>query len=459
MPLIKGKSERAFKKNVKTEMEHGKPQDQALAIAYATKRRAQHKKMAKGGRAYADTYAHNHTYNYDDMMAAKGVHKIAPAMEKGRVVHGKSEAGEATRGEGMFRRGKNPSTAKVIHEQVLSESRSMPKPKLKGLAEGGIIKSNRPQDTVHGSKRIHGYATHKDSPTGPTEYKNRNRSSDMDHGQRKGPEGYGKYQEQAQNQKGIHTPVSGVTDFPGGKSTSKAGDYTKNRYDGKPTYSGKDHPAIKEHKKVLAEMKSQPKPKLKGLAEGGIIKPEHVPFTVKSRQQLDMEERQRAHEHHDDINNLVPMKEAQEDYDQMPDEDPESIEMLSHGGDVESEESMEHEMAETPEQEAEEERHDSIAAAIMARKKHKGMHSGSPDEDRAVMMAEGGEIDIESNAKEEPNKYYHQNEDVVLKENYDEDIHDMHQPIDSNEHGDDIESDIHDMIGKIREKLRRQRQF
>lgn len=47
MPLIKGKSDKAFSKNVKTEMHHGKPQKQALAIAYATKRAAQRK--AKGG--------------------------------------------------------------------------------------------------------------------------------------------------------------------------------------------------------------------------------------------------------------------------------------------------------------------------------------------------------------------------------------------------------------------------
>lgn len=47
MPLKHGKSEKAFKQNVKTEMEHGKPQKQALAIAYAIKRKA--KKMAHGG--------------------------------------------------------------------------------------------------------------------------------------------------------------------------------------------------------------------------------------------------------------------------------------------------------------------------------------------------------------------------------------------------------------------------
>lgn len=51
MPLVKGKSEKSFVKNLKTEMEHGKPQKQSLAIAYAMKRKAQRKKMADGGEA------------------------------------------------------------------------------------------------------------------------------------------------------------------------------------------------------------------------------------------------------------------------------------------------------------------------------------------------------------------------------------------------------------------------
>jgi hypothetical protein len=47
MPLKRGKSEKSFKENIKTEMRHGKPQKQAVAIAYAVKRKAQ--KMAEGG--------------------------------------------------------------------------------------------------------------------------------------------------------------------------------------------------------------------------------------------------------------------------------------------------------------------------------------------------------------------------------------------------------------------------
>jgi hypothetical protein len=46
MPLKKSKSDKAFKSNIKAEIAAGKPQKQAVAIAYSTKRAA---KKARGG--------------------------------------------------------------------------------------------------------------------------------------------------------------------------------------------------------------------------------------------------------------------------------------------------------------------------------------------------------------------------------------------------------------------------
>jgi hypothetical protein len=51
MPLIKSKSDKAFKSNIKAEMAAGKPQKQAVAIAYSTKNAA---KKAVGGRMSTD---------------------------------------------------------------------------------------------------------------------------------------------------------------------------------------------------------------------------------------------------------------------------------------------------------------------------------------------------------------------------------------------------------------------
>lgn len=44
MPLKKSSSPKAFKENIKTEMKAGKPQKQAVAIAYSEKREAEKKK-------------------------------------------------------------------------------------------------------------------------------------------------------------------------------------------------------------------------------------------------------------------------------------------------------------------------------------------------------------------------------------------------------------------------------
>jgi hypothetical protein len=44
MPLVKSASKGAFRKNIKTEIARGKPQKQAVAIAYSVKRKAQGKK-------------------------------------------------------------------------------------------------------------------------------------------------------------------------------------------------------------------------------------------------------------------------------------------------------------------------------------------------------------------------------------------------------------------------------
>jgi hypothetical protein len=44
MPLKKSASMKAFKENIKTEVKHGKPVKQAVAIAYATQRAAKKKK-------------------------------------------------------------------------------------------------------------------------------------------------------------------------------------------------------------------------------------------------------------------------------------------------------------------------------------------------------------------------------------------------------------------------------
>ena len=47
MPLIAGKTHYAIGKNIKTEMEYGKPRDQAIAIAMSKAGMSRKKKRAK----------------------------------------------------------------------------------------------------------------------------------------------------------------------------------------------------------------------------------------------------------------------------------------------------------------------------------------------------------------------------------------------------------------------------
>jgi hypothetical protein len=44
MPLKKGYSKKTIAKNIRTEMHHGRPQKQAIAIAMATARKARRRK-------------------------------------------------------------------------------------------------------------------------------------------------------------------------------------------------------------------------------------------------------------------------------------------------------------------------------------------------------------------------------------------------------------------------------
>ncbi|UOF77657.1 hypothetical protein [Caudoviricetes sp.] len=51
MPLVKSSSKNAMRKNIKAEMKAGKPQKQAVAIAYSVKRAAAKKGGMKKGKS------------------------------------------------------------------------------------------------------------------------------------------------------------------------------------------------------------------------------------------------------------------------------------------------------------------------------------------------------------------------------------------------------------------------
>ncbi len=180
------------------------------------------------------------------------------------------------------------------------------------------------------------------------------------------------------------------------------------------------------------------------------------------------------------INEEVSMHEAEEDHVQHPayledDNDqmrPSKEEIMT---DHFAEGGMAHD-------EIEEEKYDSIAAAIMAKRDrmHAMIDSGALDEDRAAEhhFAEGGKIngrdsiysdessqvDLKRNAEEDANMEDQTSFNAMRKENYSESagLSKLDQPHDSNLMGDsreESEEDKHDMIAKIRSKMNVKRQF
>ena len=109
MPLVKGKSEHSFKKNVETEMHAGKPQKQALAIAYAQKRKAQAKKMAEGGQI-----TDNYQSSCDEHCVSPCmVHPQADALDQTEMYHEKANASAMSEDESMVDR--------IMKQRKLSE--------------------------------------------------------------------------------------------------------------------------------------------------------------------------------------------------------------------------------------------------------------------------------------------------------------------------------------------------
>lgn len=168
----------------------------------------------------------------------------------------------------------------------------------------------------------------------------------------------------------------------------------------------------------LDATRSMPKPKLQRLAQGGMAH-----STVIKAKMLD--------KYGNPIEEIPPEKTPGMSEDRGPSEEEyDSEDMYAEGGEIDS--------MEEPQPEEEDDHHASIAAAIMARRDRK-------------KYAEGGVV--ENNNKEQDNQY-NDDDEAALKENFDSDMEDVEQPEDTNEHGDDLDSDEHDMISKIRSKLR-----
>lgn len=131
MPLIHSKRPSAFKKNIETEMEHGKPQKQAVAIAY--KMAGEHK--SEGGCIGSRCKGCSDSSCYAKGGEIKGVNK--PSLSD----PGTSEAGKRLKPAFSIGGPKwDTENAKDIHRKTLEEMKSMKKPNL--YAKGGQVQDN-----------------------------------------------------------------------------------------------------------------------------------------------------------------------------------------------------------------------------------------------------------------------------------------------------------------------------
>jgi hypothetical protein len=216
MPLVKGRSDKAFEHNIKAEIGAGKPQKQSLAIAYAMKRKAEHK--ADGG----------------EMCAHGGpVHCMAGCYAGGGE-SSEQPAGPVLDPEKVKQFTKGFNSGDVSISDAVSNAK-----KALGFAKGGEMKSKRERAMEAFHRMAEGGESYKTGAQNARTYSAQS------------------------GQKGVHTPR-----MPYPKSKESYGESMAG-------YSAKDKsPALNaqakgEHERVLGEMKSMKKPNL--MAEGGYI--------------------------------------------------------------------------------------------------------------------------------------------------------------------------------------------
>jgi hypothetical protein len=386
MPLMPGKSKKAFSKNVETEMHAGKPQKQALAIAYSVKR----KKKASGGTVESGSR---------DMNLAEGGTVGVKAQKRPMPENEYNDSKDISENRGnkpLKESGwtDTPTETQAKANDIRGKTQKIKHPK---MVKSDVlqVRLRDEEDDLQDSAGTN---------EGPQE-------QPPEHDNEEGPDRQGKSPEK-------QTAIS-----TGRKVMAKGGKVESSDYDdtdpNAATDSFKDDTPSEDEGAEMARHHEEE-------------------YQRQTSGNPDM-----SKPHNKDQSDAYSNEEDSED--PMTD-DAMAAASYADGGDVQ------------PEPEREEEHHDSIAAAIMANRDrmHAEIDSGARDLDEAVRMAEGGEADLEYNAKEQPNEYPPMNGEA-LDWDEDADYLNSEQPMDSNETGDSEEdetSDKHDMVNSIRRKLK-----
>lgn len=416
---MKGKSPKAFEHNVKAEMHAGKPQPQALAIAYSVKRR-----------------------NKKPMKKASG----------GSVQSGSSDMNYAEGGNVSVKNEKRPMPSDLHNDsKMASQNRGNKPPKNDQWTDNPTIK----QAQDNNSRRVMPIKHPKMVPQ--SGYTTRLRDEEDDLQSSASPGAYDQQPPAHDNEEGPDRQGPSVRDMA-------------------PEHSTHSAPYVKEIEDQYAQdMAEADMKRSQSYARGGQVESSdyshpmnkyehdfiHAPGPENEegpdRQGPDLSDHEEPHSAHDRM---------QRDNEHMsPDVD------MNPAHHSESGMSLHHEMDEQPEHEEDMEHEDSIAAAIMS-KRHKMARGGEILEDAKAPLSHGSmdthedadQVDLSRNADEDANEEDQASFDALRKENYSETpgLDELDSPMDSAQHGDEEEADSenkHDRIDKMRSKMNAKRQF
>ena len=526
MPLIKSGSKRALQKNIATEM-HAHPSDpkRDLAIAYSVKRKNKKMKKASGGAVESGS----RDMNYADGGKVGGA-KTSTTGNKTKT-GGSNPGGASTGGAGtvtittrdLGSKGINVSnvggkTDSKNHGGMDPSDDKDDMMKARGgkvrYAEGGSVKSQKrpmPDDRYNDSKMVGRNSGDKapshDSWTDNSTvdqaqakssrkvlpikhpkmvpqnvYSTRLRSEEDDLQSSASP---GRYDQQ---------PPAHDNELDASKSGNDVPDMAKE-------HSNHSAPYIKAIEDQYAQdMASANMKRAQSYAQGGpVMEPkDHAMELMERSDEAHLMDSESPSEDEGDadahsLNEEGPNRHGDEVPD-MEDEHSSGRKPYAEGGmslqfeDAEENEDHDMEMSPTsarsaddsedqPEDEADMEHEDSIAAAIMSKKQRGAQKSGSPDDDRMTMMAKGGEIlshgsmdsddsdqaDLSRNADEDANEEDQASFNALRKENYSESAGlkqlDYSNDSDLGDSEEEDSHDKHDKIDRMRSRMNAKRQF
>ncbi len=484
-----GKSKKAFVKNIKTEIAHGKPQPQALAIAYSVKRKAA--KKASGGSVKSGSK--DMDLNKGGMYAEGGMsYKNDSAKTESRPMPDErdNDSEMVSRNSGKKAPKDDQWTDTPTERQAVANNGRMVK----------IIKRPKMVPTDAFSTRMYDEESNLEESASPGRYD----EQPPEHDNEEGPNRQGPRVRDMEDEHSTHRKPYAKGGEVRDTSDSHLSDYiSKNVHLSKEEHSAKakdlrsqtGSPKYQESMSKLADFHEKEASGKSKYARGGQIEASDEEIHADGRYEDDLLDLPPS----EDEGAMMAREEDEEGQDrQGPEHREEAPHSLHSRMQRDNEANEDHEMelnpahdkhsADDSEDQPEEEEHidhaASVAAAIMAKRERKAMQHSDSDIDEEMHMAEGGEInehddaddihskhsidsdshssqvDLSRNADEDANEEDQTSYNALRKENYSETpgLDALDSPEDSNLHGDEEESESenkHDnkLVSAIRRKM------